>query len=117
VSIRAVLEQRDFERQKPILTFFYRTSPAASMRLGDYVLIAHSDDEARKKSHRITASDMPLIKSTELVSFELYNVREDLAQEHDLSHKEPQRLESLKRIMIRLHREAIAEGPTWEFSQ
>ena len=64
VSIRAVLEGKSFTRRDPILTFFYRTNPAASMRLGDYVLIAHSDDEARAKTHGLSAPDMPKIKSS-----------------------------------------------------
>ena len=115
VNIRAVLEGKPFTRIAPILTFFYRTSPAASMRLGDYVLIAHSDDEARKKSHAFTAPDMPRIKRTNLVSFELYNVKDDLGQETDIASSHPETLVELKKIMVDLHRDAITEGPIWEF--
>ncbi len=114
-SIRAVLEGRPFTRTAPILTFFYRTSPAASMRLGDYVLIAHSDDEARNKTHSLSAPDMPKIKSAKLVSFELYNVKNDLAQSEDLASSEPERLAELRKTMIALHRNALDEGPVWEF--
>lgn len=117
VSIRPVLEGKPFTRTAPILTFFYRTNPAASMRLGDYVLIAHSDDEARKKTHSLTAPDMPKIKSSKLIAFELYNVKIDLGQTKDLAASDPQRLAELRRIMIDLHREAIDEGPIWDLPE
>ncbi|MDH3584238.1 MAG: sulfatase-like hydrolase/transferase, partial [Phycisphaerae bacterium] len=117
VSIRPALEGKPFTRSAPILTFFYRTNPAASMRLGDYVLIAHSDDEARKKTHGLTAPDMPKIKSTKLVSFELYNVKKDLGQTSDLATVEPDRLAKLRNIMVELHRDAIEEGPVWKLSE
>ncbi|MFT5127446.1 MAG: arylsulfatase A [Rhodothermales bacterium] len=117
VSIRAVLEGKPFVRKAPILSFFYRTSPAASMRLGDYVLVAHSDDEARQKTHSISASDMPKIKATKLVSFELYNVKDDLAQTKDLASSQPERLSELRKNMIKLLRSAIDEGPFWDLPQ
>ena len=117
ISIRPVLEGKTVKRTAPILTFFYRTNPAASMRLGDYVLVAHSDDEARKKSHSMRAEDMPLIKSTELVSFELYNVKDDLGQQKDIAASHPEKLAELRKTMVALHRDALNEGPIWEFPE
>jgi arylsulfatase A len=116
-SIRPVLEGKSFKRTAPILSFFYRTSPAASMRLGDYVLIAHSDDEARRKSHSIGAADMPMVKSAKLVSFELYNIKEDLGQEKDIAAAYPEKLDELRKIMVSLYHDAINEGPYWEFPE
>ena len=112
-----MLEGKPFNRTAPILAFFYRTNPAASMRLGDYVLIAHSDDEGRKKTHGMSAPDMPKVKSTQLVSFELYNVKEDLDQSNDLASAQPERLATLRKTMIALHRNAIEEGPIWHFPE
>lgn len=112
-SVLPMLVGDQFQRTKPILTFFYRTSPAASMRLGDYVLIGHSDDEGRKKTHAIAAADMPRIKSTELVSFELYNVAADLGQTKNVADQQPETLARLRDIMAGLHRDAIEEGPIW----
>ncbi|MCM2369496.1 sulfatase-like hydrolase/transferase [Aporhodopirellula aestuarii] len=117
VSLRPLLEGKSFTRTAPILTFFYRTSPAASMRLGDYVLIGHSDDESREKTHAAGAEDMPKIKSAKLVSFELYNVKTDLAQQHDLAESQPERLAGLRGVMVQLHRDAIDEGPVWQLRE
>ena len=114
VSIRPVLEGQTFNRTAPILTFFYRTSPAASMRLGDYVLIAHSDDESRQKTHGFISADMPRIKNASLVSFELYNVKDDIGQENDIAASHPEILAELRETMIHLYQDAINEGPVWE---
>ena len=116
VSIRSLLEGNAFQRKSPLLAFFYRTSPAASMRFNDYVLIAHSDDEQRKKTHSMSAPDMPKVKSTELVEFKLYNVRDDLSQMKDLASEQPKVLEKLRARMVALHKEALQEGPVWDFS-
>ena len=116
-SIRPVLEGKPFKRTAPILSFFYRSNPAASMRLGDYVLIAHSDDEARRKSHSMGAADMPMVKSTKLVSFELYNIKDDLGQKKDIAAAYPEKLAELRKIMVALHRDAISEGPFWKFPE
>ncbi|EDM29171.1 arylsulphatase A [Lentisphaera araneosa HTCC2155] len=117
VSIRSVLEGKPFKRNTPILSFFYRTSPAASMRMGDYVLIGHSDDEDRKKSHSMSAEDMPIVKSSKLVSFELYNIKNDLGQEKNIAATYPEKLAELRKIMLALHHDAISEGPFWEFPE
>ncbi len=117
VNIRAVLEGKPFARTAPILTFFHRTSPAASMRLGDYVLIAQSDDETRKKSHAFTAPDMPKVKGTKLVSFELYNVKDDLGQNNDIASSYPETLATLRKTMVDLHRHALTEGAIWELPE
>lgn len=114
VSILPALRNEAFSRPSPILTFFYRTSPAASMRLGDYVLVGHSNDEKRAKTHAISHPDMPKIKATQWVDFELYNVKQDLGQTQDLSAVEPERFKKMRDLMIRLHREAIEEAPFWE---
>ena len=49
------------------------------MRHGDYVLIAHSDDESRPKIDAPTRPNMPGTKATQLVEFALRNVKDDLA--------------------------------------
>lgn len=87
------------------------------MRMGDYVLIGHSDDEDRKKSHSMSAEDMPMVKSSKLVSFELYNIKNDLGQEKNIAATYPEKLAELRTIMLALHHDAISEGPFWEFPE
>ncbi len=47
----------------------------------------------------------------------LYNIKNDLGQQNDLADSEPQRLAELREIMVKLHRDAIDEGPVWDLQE
>ncbi len=84
------------------------------MRDGDYVILGYLDDPIEKHTHPLTAPDMPMIKSAPLHRFELYHLGDDPLQENDLAAAQPERLERLAERMKAIHREVVAEGPTWE---
>lgn len=109
-----ILQGTPFSRKTPLMWFFYRVSPAAAMRDGDWVLIGYLDDPIKKHTHALTRPDMPMIKSAQLTRFELYNLKTDQQQQFDRSDSEPQRVSAMRKRMIELHQEIVAEGPTWE---
>ncbi len=111
-SILPLLRGVEFDRGKPMFWFFYRTYPEVALRMGDYVILGKSDDTVRR-THFISTVDMDFIKEIELVDFELYNLRDDPAQELDLSVQEPQMLERMKATMIKQLRSVTEEGPYW----
>jgi arylsulfatase A len=102
-------------RETPLMWFFYRVEPAAAMRDGDWVLIGYLDDPIKKHTHGLTQPDMPMIKTAQLTRFELYNLKTDQEQKFDRSSSEPERTSAMRKQMIDLHREIVAEGPVWEF--
>ncbi len=104
-------------RTTPQFWFFYRVTPAAAMRDGDWVILGYLDDPIEKHTHPLSAPDVPMIKSAPLHRFELYNLKEDLSQEHDLSTKYPERLAELSKRMIAIHQEVVTEGPFWKFGE
>ena len=57
--------------------------------------------------------DWKLLADATLTKFELYNLRSDLKEEHDLSSQEPERVKTLGETMRKLHEEIKKEGPTW----
>ena len=57
--------------------------------------------------------DSPHIKTPHLARFEIYNMREDIGQRNDLAAAQPERLARMKKRMIALHAEVVAEGPVW----
>ena len=57
---------------------------------------------------------MQSIKNAQLVNFELYDLKHDLGERHDLADKMPDRLKELSTQMIRKYREVQREGPTWD---
>lgn len=117
VSLAPLLKKDGGEivRERPLFWFFYRVKPAAAMRDGDWVILGYLDDPIEKHTHPLSAPDMPMIKSAPLHRFELYNLKDDLRQQHDLAKTHPERLAKMRRRMIEVHQEVVADGPIWTF--
>ncbi len=114
-SIWPLLQGKQFTRNNPMYWFFYRLLPSTAMRDGDWVIIANTDDAARPKTHALIASDMQKIKSsTKLQDFQLFNLKNDRAQEADLSSAEPAVLERMKKKLLKFHRGVLNDGPFWD---
>jgi arylsulfatase A len=111
-SLLPLFAGRQIKRSTPLFWYFYRTVPAAAMRMGDWVIVG-SLESGLPKSHALTAAQMDFLKRAKLRQFELFNLRQDLGQTTDLSKSQPERLLAMKQRMIQLHREVVAEGPRW----
>tara|TARA_R110002096_G_scaffold206192_10_gene392407 strand:- start:27415 stop:28848 length:1434 start_codon:yes stop_codon:yes gene_type:complete len=118
-SILPLLEGRneDFTRGNPLYWFFYRLNPSLAMRDGDWVLIANTTDAQRPKAHPLTREDMPKIRESELVDFQLYHLKGDLAQQHDLAETNPEVLDRLRKKAVAMHRDVITEGHDWDIPE
>jgi arylsulfatase A len=103
-----------FQRPKPLYWFFYRLNPSLAVRDGDWVLIANTNDAQRPKTHPLVRDDMPMIRSSKPVQFELYNLRTDRGQQNDLSTAKPEILNRLKDKAMALHRDVVQEGFDWD---
>lgn len=112
-SLVSLLKGEPFSRTKPLYWHYYRSygEPAVTMRSGDWTLLAHV--EQKPKPGLPLLSDTTYIRSP-LKRFELYNIKDDLKQEHDLAGSEPQRLGELSKILIEKHRSVITEAPAWD---
>lgn len=100
-------------RATPLFWYFYRTDPQMALRDGDWVLIGHIDDPVEKRTHWLASEDMAFIKASVPTRFELFNLREDLAQTGNRAESEPERLERMKKILLSLHHDVITEGDDW----
>jgi arylsulfatase A len=100
-------------REQAMLWYFYRSSPEAAMRAGDYSLVARSSD-AKPRTHPIVAEDMPFVKGVMPEYFELYDLSKDPGQQHDLAAEMPEKLAALKKQFTVLFNESRAEGPDWK---
>jgi arylsulfatase A len=117
-SLIPLLKGRPLRRITPLFWYFYRQTgeyPAAALREGKWVLVGFHETPAFEWSHPLNAEWMAWLKTAELTRFELYDTNADIAQEHDLAEREPARLETMKRRMLELHHEVMAEGPAWKF--
>jgi arylsulfatase A len=58
--------------------------------------------------------DWKILADNDMTKFELYNLRKDIAEEHDLAASQPKRLEAMKKTLTKLHEEIDSEGPDWD---
>jgi arylsulfatase A len=61
----------------------------------------------------VRQGDWKILADTALTKFQLYNLKDDLAEQNDLSQQEPQRLAQMKQTLKTLHTQIDAEGPRW----
>lgn len=113
-NIRPLLEGGKIERKKPLFWFFYKSDPMCAVRDGDYKLCAGAEPVFRSKSHPFDQTDYDFLKSAPMVRFELYNLENDPSEKNDLSAKEPEVFERLRKKLLEIHADVIAEGPAWE---
>ena len=57
--------------------------------------------------------DWKILADAELSKFELYNLKQDVGEQHDLADAEPERLRAMAAALRKLHDEIKAEGPLW----
>ena len=115
-SIRSLLDGdfAGFRRNKPLYWFFYRLNPAIALRDGPWSLIANTNDAERSKTHALIRDDMPYIRNSAPVDFQLFDLSTDLGQQRDLATSRPDMLDRLRQQMTSFHREVIAEGYPWD---
>lgn len=120
-AFNAFLNQ-DYDRAVPPIWFFpvgYSHLPGMAhmaMRQGDYVLIGNLDPTWEKfridnEERKMQAVDW--IKTAVPSSFELYDIKKDLAQRNDLADEESETLLKLIPKMQRLWLDIRDEAPWW----
>jgi arylsulfatase A len=110
-----VLESKPITRTTPLFWHFFAASsaPKVALRVGDWKLLAHLDRPGPSKRNHITTEDQRALKTAALTTFELYNLRDDLGEQHDLAQKEKERVQALAAQMHRLYLEVRDECPLW----
>jgi arylsulfatase A len=57
--------------------------------------------------------DWKILADNEMTKFELYNLREDITEQHNLADSQTERLATMTKTLAKLHAEIEAEGPDW----
>ncbi|MEO1529679.1 MAG: sulfatase-like hydrolase/transferase [Planctomycetota bacterium] len=110
-------DAKSITRKRPLYWFFYRLNPAIAMREDDWLLIAQSDDWKRPKAHPLLREDIPFIKNSRPIEFELYHLKDDLSQRVDRAKSEPTRLTAMVERLRGMHREVLDEAPSWDIPE
>lgn len=101
------------QRSQPLYWFFYRLNPAIAIRDGHWSLVCNSNDRYRPKAHGMTREDMPKIRESRPDDYQLFDLRNDLHQQVDVSQKYPHELARLRAKMNELHHNVVQEGYQW----
>ena len=103
------------KRKKPLYWQFNRAKSKAkvAVRDGDWKLVASLAEPGPNLGADITAEEIHQIKTVGLGNFELYNLKEDIAESNDLANSHSDVLESLKQQMETTYKQVQAEAPEW----
>lgn len=114
-SFRSVLSGQTMRREKPLYWQFHRASSEVKVALRDgrYKLNARLTLPEMRPSGSITKTEMEGMKVAELTGFELYDLKTDIGEEHDIKDTAPEVFERLREAAVQMHHEVRAEGPVW----
>ena len=94
------------DRETPLFWYHYKAwgGPRAVMRKGRWKLVGFWDGPERLRTDSATMrpGDLELIRSTELVRFELYDLDVDPGERRNVAPKNPAVLEALRTEMVKL---------------
>ena len=103
-------------RKTPLFWHYFRAfGPGkVAIRDGDWKLVAHWSGPDLGPGGSVHPGDQEIIKSADLTDFELYNLRDDIAESRDLASREPARLEAMAAQIRKMYAAVRAEGPVWD---
>ena len=106
-SFLPVLEGKSIARSTPLYWHFNRAfnGPKVAMRIGDWKILATLDKAPPEKGNSITAQTERDFKAAEPDTFQLYNLRDDIGEQHDLAADNPEKLAELKTQLLAKYHE------------
>jgi arylsulfatase A len=105
-----------FKRHQPLFWHLQKSRPIVAMRDGDYSLVADPDYEL-SRNNMFQESWIPQIKRGGYTNFRLYNLREDPGQTTDLAPVNPELLARLRKRLLEINADIMAEGADWHLPQ
>lgn len=111
---------KQMQRRKPLQWHHYNTNsfhspnPNAVMRIGDFIICGFYDPKTQPKLASWKEAHLNLVKNGNLIHFQLFNIKTDPAQQHDLSEKEPVRYIRMKSQLITAHSDMQIQSMGWE---
>ncbi len=117
-NVTGAFNGETLRRDKPLFWHYYGApgNRQVAIRDGDWKLVAGWDGAGELPTGgSLQPGIVEALKASELVEFELYNLRDDIGETRDLSEEEPERAARMIETARRMYAEVIAEGPHWEF--
>ncbi len=101
-----------FQRQQALFWHLQKARPIVALRDGDYSLVAEPDFEI-SKNNMFQEAWIPAIKNGTYKNYQLFNLKDDPAQNNNLATKQPELLKSLKKKLLDINASIMADGHDW----
>jgi arylsulfatase A len=114
-SFLPVLEGKSVTRTTPLYWHFNRAfgGMQVAMRIGDWKILARLDKPQDARGNDVTEAKEQAFKTAMPVAYELYNLKDDLAESKDLAATQPQKLKEMTEHLLKKYLEVRAESPVW----
>ena len=114
-SFLPIFAGRPIERKTPLYWQFNvaHSKPKVAMRIGDWKILASLSGKDVKPYGDIRPEDQQSIKLSELKTFELFHLREDIGETTDRAQSEPKRLREMSAALNKMYHEVRDESPVW----
>jgi arylsulfatase A len=116
-SFVPLLDGQPIRRSRPLFWHYFNAlgEPKAALRSGEWMILGHRVAPDGSPGSNVNPMSMRIIKSARLGDFELYNLKEDLKQQHDQADDHPDLVQKLSRQLVETHRQVQEEGEDWKF--
>ena len=112
---------KEIQRTTPLFWNYYRSysTPRVAMREGDWKVVAHwsGPEGILPLGNNVNSISQQIIKNARLTNFEIYNLKQDISEQHNLAWQEQGRLKQLKKKLIQKYTAVQQEGPVWDTSE
>ncbi len=112
ISLLPLFAGEKLERSKPLYWFYNPSRPVCVIRDGDYCLIADPEIDLPRQN-MFKEEFIGDIKKTGFTNFRLFDLTKDPEQEHDLAGEQPERFDAMKKKMVELNADVMAEAIDW----
>ncbi|WP_339731918.1 sulfatase [uncultured Gimesia sp.] len=117
-SLLPLFTGKDLQRTTPLFWNYYRanSTPRVAMREGDWKVVAHwsGPEGVIPLGSNVNSISQEYIKNAKLTKFELYDLKHDISEQHNLAWQERDRLNGLKKQLIQKYMAVQKEGPVWD---
>lgn len=117
-SVVSLFESGAFQRSKPLIWSFYNAlnEHRVAMRDGDWKILARlrNDTTYLPMINNLYEGNEALVRESELVDFELYNLKNDISESKELSQINPEELKRMQALLNQEYAELLADSHIWK---
>jgi arylsulfatase A len=120
-SLVPLFKGEALKREHPLFWNYYRaiSLPRAAVREGDWKIVGMWDGPFLKDGGKtnygsnVSRQAIDILKSAQLTEFALYNMKADIAEQHDVKEQYPEVFANMKQKLIERYLDVQEDSPSW----